>query len=311
MHFPRFDLGLGKNENSLDALKYAVESSSGDVTIKFNTHKPLGLTWRLHTSGLEDGDRQHNKSGNVLVEVKDVQFNSQAEHSGVRMGWTVCKVNGSLVANWEEFQKALELGLADTTMSITFAAGESWGPITGADDVASRLSHSSRWNGKWEPFQQEVFGKPVTTDGVLDTEERTEEVRIRHYGKWHQWYNRRTRRVRTTYDDKTVASNLDVVPVHSASRNTALILAIKSQEDEIAVRLVRRNRALKCELQDSDGRNYESLTQFIPEHQRETRTPDLYEEYPDLCNMFAKATESGRVGVSGRRSDVGLGKVTR
>ena len=88
-----------------------------------------------------------------------------------------------------------------------------------------------------------------------------------------------------------------------------LILAIKSNEPEIAVRLVRRNRALKCNLCDSNGKQYPSLKQFIPEHQL-GREPEVFEEYPDLSNVFAMSRERGRIGTSAARLSVVLGMVS-
>ena len=121
------------------------------------------------------------------------------------------------------------------------------------------------------PFESETFGAHASGSASLgdqEVHEHTNEIRIKKFHNWEQWYHRGTRQVKTTYKGRTVDASLDLVPIFDPGENTALLLAIKCDEPEIAVRLVRRNTSEKCVLKDADGKTYPRLDEYIPEHQQ-------------------------------------------
>lgn len=183
----------------------------------------------------------------------------------IQLNWRVTTVNGKFIETINEIEKYRDQNLDH--LDIGFAWDASTAEV--APGGHSRSVRSSKWSETWEPYQSETFEKHVVdatknkSPSVMDGE-----VPIESYGRWRKWYSRMRRKVYFTYDDIEVPDGtMGLIPFSDISTNTALILAIRCGEEEIAMRLIKRNRVHRCTLRDSDGKEYQRLTEYLTKHE--------------------------------------------
>jgi hypothetical protein len=143
------------------------------------------------------------------------------------------------------------------------------------------------------------------------------------YGEWQKWYDRGTGEVLHTCDSKVQPSQTKWKHGSAAMQSaTALLRALWFNEPEIACRLIRRNRAAPCQVEDKGGKRYPFLKLVLLASAQDSSGDDIgleatadaiaeyvdrYEEKPDMCNMHASTNLYGCAGVTPLRLAVQKG----
>jgi len=163
--------------------------------------------------------------------------------------------------------------------------------------------------------------------------------RFHQFGRWEEWYDRQTGRVYCTHYDARARERQFVarprwVRHSDGSANTALLLAIKFGEVELAEWLMQRKRGVECIVEDTSGRKWQYLELYTrdtpPDAERDASSDRFdvadkaggggdfafrndsddsrgigvgtrFERYPDLCAVNALSRERAAPGTTALR----------